>query len=932
MKWLFSFALLIGSIMLFPVCAYAQDWGMRTLQFNSTSVGSNDFSSVLDYDGDGLKDVIYGNSSRRELFLLRNQVSAPMQLEQLTDTLYGVIGLQGCNFNNDGLDDLVIGASTSQGDGLYVCVNQGNEQFQWLYLGYVTYEGIKTLVADDFDQDGDVDFVYDDWANSNIIWKITNNGDETFTQEFIEYEGQPTELFGVADLDADTDLDLVTAYWNFGSGSFILVVQENIGSMDFASHEGPILVGANSGKLGDFVGDDLVDLVVTSNTNPGAFYENTGNFEFVLSNVNPNLTAYSWVGPVLDWDDNGLDEFFYMDGNDLIRVAHHANNTFTSSIVSDNNAGGNILAMEDFNLDGIEDVVTNYIELFVASGDQYDKVFSSYLNASTRVCLLDSDSEGKLDVICGGSGGQVSIFDQTFNELMAYPVDFYLTGASISATTAIKEILPFDKDNDGDEDMLCLVSTNIYWMVNDNGNFTQQIVSDDVNGYAPWVGDLDNDGMHDILVYDSPFKRLEWNGVTYVTTELSWNISDSYGVLDVDGDGDKDILFFYWNIDDQVYELRYMKNNNNNFVDTYLSNVTDNFPIEFNLSGEGQFSVRDLDQDGDEDWVFASGETSFTDDSDFLAWYRNEGSGIFVPFLITDEVGQFRSFDLGDLDLDGDLDLVSSAGEDYGLMLHRNDGSNVFTAEALPFETSAPLDVLVRDMDGDLDLDVVFGSAYDHRLGWLVNLTYDCERRYSMNNMALCEGDSLWVNGQWAFESGWHADTLTAINGCDSIHISNLTVIDLPAIQIVRQVNNLSVTQTFENYAWYFEGTLISSDVFVDAGDFGLGTYSFYGTTAEGCTLQVTSYNVNNLIGVDHKDLGLWWIGPNPTFGSCNVNAAGEGSIELTIWDSHGRKVRQNKQNGGLSVLDLSDLATGMYAVHVQGGSGAAVVFHIQKM
>ena len=53
-------------------------------------------------------------------------------------------------------------------------------------------------------------------------------------------------------------------------------------------------------------------------------------------------------------------------------------------------------------------------------------------------------------------------------------------------------------------------------------------------------------------------------------------------------------------------------------------------------------------------------------------------------------------------------------------------------------------------------------------------------------NMTICDGDSLQVGGNYYLSSGTYYDTLAAVNGCDSIVITNLTV--LPDTSITKNV------------------------------------------------------------------------------------------------------------------------------------------------
>jgi hypothetical protein len=912
-------------------CLTAQVWLPHTLQFNSTSTNTDEYQTMLDLDGNGSNDIVFGNAYRKELFLLENSVPSDSRLTLLTDTLYGILGLHGCNYNNDGLDDFIIGASTTLGDGLWLCVNQGNNQFEWIYVCYVAYEGVKKMITDDFDGDGDMDVVYDDRANSNVIWTVTNNGDGTFTQFYIEYTGQPTGLFGAWDMDTDGDTDLLTTYFDFGSSTFRLVAEENIGAMNFVSHVGPSLTGSYSGIIGDFVGDDQLDLLVSSTANPGVFYENLGNFTFEAAAVNAGVSAYDRLGPADDFDNDGDTDYAVVSGSDLLRMTHNANGTFSSTLWATGFYGG-VVYNEDLNTDGLKDFVTEEREIWIQTDQTFTNAYTSYLGATSPVVAAHWSEDGNFDLLAGAAGGQLSHYEQRYDESVAYVVDHYMTGNGIDFSTPVKEMVVYDRDNDGKDDVLCLVANYMFWLSKDNGTFVQTTVSNAMAGYEAWVGDLDNDGMHDILVYDGDLKRWEWNGNSYASSTLNTSVTDYFGVLDVDEDGDQDVVYFSWDINAQEWELYYLKNNNNTtFVNTYVMNMSENFPIEFTLIGNCEFKVSDLDQDGDEDWVFASGEQSFTDDSDFLAWLRNEEGEPFTPLLITDEVGQFRDFDIGDFDMDGDLDVVSSVGEDTSLLMHYQMDDQTFEAVGISAMASAPLHLHARDMDNDSDLDVVFGSTIDRRLGWLENGVLDCPRSYNQTTAQVCPGDSVAFANSYYYESGFYADTLQASSGCDSVQVLFLDVLNLPSVVIQNASNILSTSASVLDGAWYFENVIVSNALSIDAADFGVGGYQLIGTSSEGCTLQSNILEVTTIISVEDFEKNQLVIGPVPTTDNLWVQSKEILLLNYALFDVKGNLLFQGSANGCELQLDLSALSSGPYLICIEMANGHLYRELVQK-
>ncbi len=130
----------------------------------------------------------------------------------------------------------------------------------------------------------------------------------------------------------------------------------------------------------------------------------------------------------------------------------------------------------------------------------------------------------------------------------------------------------------------------------------------------------------------------------------------------------------------------------------------------------------DLDRDGDLDVVAASASGS-AQGLDAVLWYENDGSQIFTGHTVASAdcpiwVG------VGDLNGDGDLDMVVSAFDADTIYWCENDGQQNWTRRVLegnfsPQYTQGPLhgDIVDLDRDGDLDV-VVAGQGNPDMLWW----------------------------------------------------------------------------------------------------------------------------------------------------------------------------------------------------------------------
>ncbi|HEX8683841.1 MAG TPA: FG-GAP-like repeat-containing protein, partial [Ardenticatenaceae bacterium] len=130
----------------------------------------------------------------------------------------------------------------------------------------------------------------------------------------------------------------------------------------------------------------------------------------------------------------------------------------------------------------------------------------------------------------------------------------------------------------------------------------------------------------------------------------------------------------------------------------------------------------DLDGDGDMDAVVANSGTNEGDEANTV--WLNDGVGNFGPHPTTPGFAIEPHFKaaLGDLDGDADLDVVAADVEGERATVWLNDGAGNFSAHptAPHFVTGPNFGVTLGDLDGDGDLDVITPLASDQpEMVWL---------------------------------------------------------------------------------------------------------------------------------------------------------------------------------------------------------------------
>ncbi len=147
----------------------------------------------------------------------------------------------------------------------------------------------------------------------------------------------------------------------------------------------------------------------------------------------------------------------------------------------------------------------------------------------------------------------------------------------------------------------------------------------------------------------------------------------------------------------------------------FQQQTTSRFPTQAEYTN--QATIGDLDGDGDLDIVFANGQ-GYSSLGALLKprIYINDGVGVFsdqTDARAAGVTGCFRGVELGDCDGDGDLDMVLAQDFFRKPKLLINDGAGVFSDESdrLPDANLSSARAQFGDVDDDGDLDLVFNHS-----------------------------------------------------------------------------------------------------------------------------------------------------------------------------------------------------------------------------
>jgi hypothetical protein len=506
--------------------------------------------------------------------------------------------------------------------------------------------------------------------------------------------GGGTTSNALGDVDGDGDLDLVTNIFvllNDGGGAFT------------DSGQAPGDLGVLSIALGDVDDDGDLDLV-TGNTADNRVWLNDGSGVFAdsgqaLGNGNTQSVALG------DVDVDGDLDLVTGNGNLLgepNRIwLNNGSGAFTDSGQALGNGNTQSVALGDVDGDGDFDLVTgnigeNRVWLNDGSGVLTDSGQALGNGNTQSVALGDVDGDGDLDLVTGNVLGEPNLV------WLNNGSGVFTDAGQVLGNDSTESVELGDVDGDGDFDLVTgNIGVNRVWLNNGSGAFNDSGQAlGNIGTLDIALGDVDDDGDLDLVSGNSGFDRVWLNSYRSLQTDVFLDSSQALGISetssivlgDVDGDGD---------LDHVTGNGVGLGGNEPNRV--WLNDGSGAFIDSGQALGNGNtrsIALGDVDGDGDFDLVTGNiGENR--------VWLNN-GSGVFTDAGQVLGSGNTQSVALGDVDGDGDLDLVTGNSDDNRVWL--NNGSGVFTDSGQVLGNIGTLSIALGDVDGDGDLDLVTGN------------------------------------------------------------------------------------------------------------------------------------------------------------------------------------------------------------------------------
>ncbi len=331
----------------------------------------------------------------------------------------------------------------------------------------------------------------------------------------------------------------------------------------------------------------------------------------------------------------------------------------------------------------------------------------------------------------GGTGvaGPSNSWGNTFNSAesiawLSIPGQFQLSSLPISP--AVEHLVtegitnPYsacvaDLNGDGFNDLVSGSGQNdgvLVWFGSAEGEWTQQIVSDDSPGAIGLsVEDLDGDGLLDIAATADSELHVFYNGGGELPSWEKETAGSGYESLhdvesvDMDSDGDFDLVASDYDGD----RLFWLRNEGTSWTDLTIDSVID-YPCKQ--------TPRDVNGDGNMDVVCAA----WTGGA-IMVFYGSGGENpSWTPQTVDPDCLAAHGTRVCDMDSDGDMDIVGASINNSRLYLYRNGGGTTpsWNREDLGTIAGASM-VRLGDLDGDGDMDAVSSSWGNAGVAWWEN-------------------------------------------------------------------------------------------------------------------------------------------------------------------------------------------------------------------
>jgi hypothetical protein len=678
---------------------------------------------VGDVDGDGDLDVVTANTNTNEVSVLLNGGDNTGSNTGVFSFFTEVRAFGGSTQNvalgdvdNNGTLDIIIG---SKGGIASTCLNNGSGEFTASDSFIRLSSDFTSLLLGDVDSDGDLDLLTPNDTGADKVNVCLNDGSGVFSSGSTPRVGRAPKEMAVGDLDGDGDLDFLTA--NSGENATGISVRLNQPQATISSFWPAY--GATGTRV-TVSGTDLGgSTAVTLDGRPVTAFtvgdDGTTVTFTVPTAVTSGLIGVATLGGVI----TTATQFEVLTQSTIQVVSPSRNDRATPRSTTVNVRFSFPLRNTDVTRGAVRvysqqrgGQLRNGLQATTTATDIYTLMLDPATDFRPGETLLVTITSAIMGDGYALPRGQVQQFTTAVGGTGR---GRFVGGSDVAIAGSPRSVALGDVDGDGDLDLLAASyndNTVSVRLNNGNGTFgSAPNVAVGSNPQATALGDVDGDGDLDLLTANSAANTVSvrlnnGNGTFSGGADVAVGASPQGIALgDVDSDGDLDLLVA--NLFDNSVSVR-LNGGNDSGSNTGTFSRGSEVAV-----GKYAHSVvlGDVDNDGDLDLLAAN-----TNDNT-VSIRRNDGYGSFSGGSDVAVGNGPQSVVVGDLDGDGDLDLLAANAGPNTVSVRLNNGSGTFSGSAEVAVGGSPRSVLMGDVDGDGDLDLVAANYTDNTVSVCLN-------------------------------------------------------------------------------------------------------------------------------------------------------------------------------------------------------------------
>lgn len=463
--------------------------------------------------------------------------------------------------------------------------------------------------------------------------------------------------------------------------------------------------------------------------------------------------------------------------------------------LGDNLAKSGIITT-DIDGDGVDEIISASVHAFLNFPDvamfftilEYSPIEEEYIvrrmsniinQEIYSLQVFDVNQDGVKEIYLGLNNGMVYVYNAlTCKKINEFDTSYRGVVPSWQSPNDVTCILYEDINNDAQLDIVVANGDTTYIY-----NSTYSLIDKIPFGAKYFeVGNIDDDSFNEVVYSNGTVIQLSNNTVVNEYEFYTHNDEVKIGLSDMNTDGVEDIIYssrdtlfafdfkaneLIWsqewesdhNYDRYIKVIELADYNGDNIEDIFLGNdLWDalycyngaNGNKEFNLydsqnSGVINIAVSDLDNDSNLEVIWAAGANSTASDYFFI----HDLSTLDKDWQSKYFGGDFKAFDVGDVDNDGQLEIVSGVFgsfpyDDYGFL-------TVFDAENKTIEWQNDeemfmnsfvddyTNITIGDIDNDNDNELLLGieHGFSNSFIYVFNSNYELETSFEIDGMSI---------------------------------------------------------------------------------------------------------------------------------------------------------------------------------------------------